>query len=61
MKVRQLIALLEADLASGTHEGQSPTIPSFEQAGTVSVAGKSNVSVPPGTLNGVLRQAGLKN
>lgn len=28
--------------------------------GTVTVAGKPNVDVPPGTLNSVLKQAGLK-
>jgi predicted RNA binding protein YcfA (HicA-like mRNA interferase family) len=29
--------------------------------GTVTVAGKESADVPPGTLNGVLKQAGLKN
>jgi predicted RNA binding protein YcfA (HicA-like mRNA interferase family) len=28
--------------------------------GTVTVAGKPSVEVPPGTLNSVLKQAGLK-
>jgi predicted RNA binding protein YcfA (HicA-like mRNA interferase family) len=28
--------------------------------GTVTVAGKLSVDVPPGTLNSVLKQAGLK-
>jgi len=28
--------------------------------GTVTVAGKPSVDVPPGTLNSVLKQAGLK-
>jgi predicted RNA binding protein YcfA (HicA-like mRNA interferase family) len=28
--------------------------------GTVTVAGKPNVEIPPGTLNNVLKQAGLK-
>ena len=28
--------------------------------GTVTVAGKPNVDVPPGTLNSALKQAGLK-
>ena len=30
------------------------------KSGTVTVFGKSNVEVPPGTLNSVLKQAGLK-
>jgi len=28
--------------------------------GTVTVAGKPNIDVPPGTLNSILKQAGLK-
>ena len=28
--------------------------------GTVTVAGKSGVDIPPGTLNSILKQAGLK-
>jgi predicted RNA binding protein YcfA (HicA-like mRNA interferase family) len=28
--------------------------------GTVTVAGKPNVDIPPGTLNNILKQAGLK-
>jgi len=28
--------------------------------GTVTVAGKPNLDVPPGTLNSILKQAGLK-
>lgn len=28
--------------------------------GTVTVAGKPSVEVPPGTLNSILKQAGLK-
>ncbi len=30
------------------------------KAGTVTVAGKPSVEVPPGTLGNVMRQAGLK-
>jgi len=28
--------------------------------GTVTIAGKPNLDVPPGTLNNILKQAGLK-
>jgi len=28
--------------------------------GTVTVSGKSSVDIPPGTLNSILKQAGLK-
>ncbi len=31
-----------------------------EKAGTVTVSGKLTAEVPPGTLNSVLKQAGLK-
>lgn len=30
------------------------------KVGTVTVAGKASVEVPPGTLNSILKQAGLK-
>jgi len=30
------------------------------KTGTVTVAGKPGVEVPPGTLNSILKQAGLK-
>jgi len=30
------------------------------KTGTVTIAGKHSVDVPPGTLNSVLKQAGLK-
>jgi len=61
MKVKDLIALIEADgwqqaRQKGSHrQFRHPTKP-----GTVTVAGKPSVDVPPGTLNSVLKQAGLK-
>ncbi|HUE86251.1 MAG TPA: type II toxin-antitoxin system HicA family toxin [Vicinamibacterales bacterium] len=61
MKVRELIALIESDgwvliRTKGSHrQFQHPSKP-----GTVTVAGKPGVDVPPGTLNSVLKQAGLK-
>ena len=40
----------------GSHrQFRHPTKP-----GTVTVAGKSSVEVPPGTLNSILKHAGLK-
>lgn len=60
MKVRELIALIEADgwsqvRQTGSHrQFHHPTKP-----GTVTVAGKPNTDVPPGTLNSALKQAGL--
>lgn len=61
MKVRDLIKMLENDgwlleRTRGSHrQYKHPTKP-----GTVTVAGKLGVDVPPGTLNSILRQAGLK-
>ena len=63
MKVREAIKLLEGDgwrleRQSGSHrQYRHPTKP-----GTVTVAGggKLNRDVPPGTLNSILKQAGLK-
>lgn len=61
VKVHELIARLEADgwrqvRQRGSHrQFHHPT-----KAGTVTVAGQPRVEVPPGTLNSVLKQAGLK-
>ncbi len=61
MKVKALIALLEASgwlqvRQKGSHrQFHHPVKP-----GTVTVSGKLSVDVPPGTLNNVLKQAGLK-
>lgn len=61
MKVRDLIRKLEAEgwflaRTRGSHrQFQHHTRP-----GTVTVAGKSRLDVPPGTLSAILKQAGLK-
>ncbi|MFM7447145.1 MAG: type II toxin-antitoxin system HicA family toxin [Leptolyngbyaceae cyanobacterium] len=61
MKVRELIKLLEEDgwylvRTRGSHKQfHHPSKP-----GTVTVAGKLGIDVPSGTLNSVLKQAGLK-
>jgi predicted RNA binding protein YcfA (HicA-like mRNA interferase family) len=61
MKVRDVLRLLNDDgwhLAAmqGSHrQYKHPT-----KAGRVTVSGKPNDDLPPGTLNSVLRQAGLK-
>jgi predicted RNA binding protein YcfA (HicA-like mRNA interferase family) len=60
-KVKELIALLETDgwrqvRQRGSHrQYHHPAKP-----GTVTISGKSSIDVPPGTLNSVLKQAGLK-
>ena len=61
IKVNALIALIESDgwlmvRQRGSHrQYHHPS-----KAGTVTVSGKPSVDVPPGTLNSVLKQAGLK-
>lgn len=62
MKVREVLELLESHgwqviRQKGSHRQlQHPT-----RLGTVTVAGKPGVDIPPGTLNSILKQAGLKN
>jgi predicted RNA binding protein YcfA (HicA-like mRNA interferase family) len=61
MKYRVVLTLLKRDgwredRRRGSHrQFIHPTKP-----GTVTVAGEGNTDVPPGTLNGILKQAGLK-
>jgi predicted RNA binding protein YcfA (HicA-like mRNA interferase family) len=61
MKVKEVIKVLEEDgwylaRTKGSHrQFKHPA-----KAGTVTVSGKPNVDVPPGTLNSILKQAGLK-
>jgi predicted RNA binding protein YcfA (HicA-like mRNA interferase family) len=61
MKVREVVKLLKADgwylaRTRGSHRQYKHPV----KAGTVTVSGKPNVDVPPGTLNSILKQAGLK-
>ena len=61
MKVREVLAMLEADgwylaRTRGSHRQlKHPTKP-----GTVTVAGKSSLDLPAGTLNSILKQAALR-
>lgn len=61
MKVREVLKLLKKDgwylaRTKGSHrQFKHPTKP-----GTVTVAGKPSLDLPPGTLNSILKQAGLK-
>ena len=61
MKVHELISLIEADgwiqvRMKGSHrQFHRPT-----KTGTVTVAGKSSIDIPPGTLSSALKQTGLK-
>jgi len=61
VKVKELIGLLLADgwfevRVKGSHrQFHHPS-----KIGTVTVAGRPSVDIPPGTLNSALKQAGLK-
>jgi predicted RNA binding protein YcfA (HicA-like mRNA interferase family) len=61
MKVREVIRLLQKDgwhhvRTKGSHrQFQHP-----ERPGTVTVAGKLGIDIPAGTLNSILKSAGLK-
>ena len=61
MKVAEVLRMLQDDgwrlhATRGSHrQFKHPNKP-----GTVTIAGKESVDMPPGTLNSILKQAGLK-
>lgn len=61
MKVKAVIKMLEDD---GWYQvrmrGSHRQFRHSTKPGTVTISGKLNVDMPPGTLNSVLKQAGLK-
>lgn len=61
MKVREIVKLLEDDgWCQARMKGSHRQFKHASKKGTVTVAGKPNVDIPPGTLNNILKQAGLK-
>lgn len=60
MKVRDLIKTLEDDGYLSGPKGANDQYKHPTKPGTVTVAGKPGVDIPPGTLNNILSQAGLK-
>ncbi len=61
MKVRDIIKLLEQrGWYLARTKGSHRQFKNPDRPGTVTVSGKPNVDVPPGTLNSILKQAGLK-
>jgi predicted RNA binding protein YcfA (HicA-like mRNA interferase family) len=61
MKVKEVIRLLEKNgwYLARTRGSHRQFKHSTKQS-TVTVSGKPNIDVPPGTLNSILKQAGLK-
>ena len=62
MKVLEVLKLLEDD--GWYWRGLKAVIVNFKQPiklGTVTVSGKRSVEMPRGTLNSILKQAGLKS
>jgi len=61
MKVSELLRFIEKDGWSLVRQrGSHRQFHHPSKSGTVTVAGKPSIDVPPGTLNSVLKQAGLK-
>ena len=61
MKVRELIRAIERDgWVQVRTRGSHRQFTHSTRSGTVTVSGGPGVDVPPGTLNSVLKQAGLK-
>jgi predicted RNA binding protein YcfA (HicA-like mRNA interferase family) len=61
VKVHELLARLEADgWFQVRQKGSHRQFHHPKKPGTVTVAGKPSLEVPPGTLNSILKQAGVK-
>ncbi|MDD1611467.1 MAG: type II toxin-antitoxin system HicA family toxin [Methylococcaceae bacterium] len=61
MKIKDLIAMIELDgLQQVRQNGSHRQFHHPIKSGTVIIAGKPSVDVPPGTLINILKQAGFK-
>ena len=61
MKVREAIRLLQQhDWRHVRTKGSHRQFQHPEKSGTVTVAGKLGIDIPVGTLNSILKSAGLK-
>lgn len=61
MKVNEVIGLIENDgLEHVRTKGSHRQFKHLSKPGKVTVAGKPSLDLPPGTLNSILKQAGLR-
>jgi predicted RNA binding protein YcfA (HicA-like mRNA interferase family) len=61
MKVKEVIELIESEGWQMVRmKGSHRQFHHASKSGTVTVSGKLSVDIPPGTLNSILKQAGLK-
>ncbi|PYS47641.1 MAG: addiction module toxin, HicA family [Acidobacteria bacterium] len=61
MKVKEVIKLPEKDgWYLARTRGSHRQFKNSNKSGTVTVSGKLNIDIPLGTLNSILKQAGLK-
>ena len=61
MKVKEILKLLEEDgWYLARTKGSHRQLKHRNKPGAVTVSGKPSIDVPPGTLNSILKQAGLK-
>lgn len=62
MKVREAIKLIENDgWYLARTRGSHRHFKHYRKPGIVTIAGQPRVDIPRGTLNSILKQAGLKN
>jgi predicted RNA binding protein YcfA (HicA-like mRNA interferase family) len=62
VKVREVITILKKDgWYLARTKGSHRQFKHDDKAGVVTVSGKESVDVPPGTLNSIWKQAGLKD
>jgi predicted RNA binding protein YcfA (HicA-like mRNA interferase family) len=61
MKVREVIRLLQQHgWRHVRNKGSHRQFHHPEKAGTVTIAGKLGIDIPPGTLNSILKSSGIK-
>jgi predicted RNA binding protein YcfA (HicA-like mRNA interferase family) len=61
MKIRDIIKILESyGWKQVRMKGSHRQFRHPDRPGTVTIAGKTNADIPPGTLASVLKQAGLR-